>query len=137
TLGQVVRIVLFSVLLFVLSWRLGLDALAVTPLFALAARTFARRIKDATSEARVHSGEMSAVAEESLSNAPLVQAYQRQDAEVERYESEARLRVGARLRAARLTGGFSPLVRGVEMIGLLAVIGLGTWQIGQGELTVG
>ena len=50
-------------------------SLLVAPLFWLAARRFSRLIKVASREKRRRSGSISAVAEESLSNAALVQAY--------------------------------------------------------------
>ncbi len=137
SLGNIVRIFLFTGLLFWLSWQLALVALAITPLFALIARSFSARIKTASRAARHHSGAMTAVAEESLSNAPLVHAYQRQDFEVARFESEGRKRMDAKLAAARLGAGFGPLVDALELVGVLSVIGLGTWQMASGELTLG
>ncbi len=137
SLGNMLRIVVFTGLLFWLSWQLALVALAVTPLFALIARSFSVRIKVASRAARHHSGAMTAVAEESLSNAPLVHAYQRQDFEVARFESEGRKQMGAKLAAARLGAGFGPLVDALELVGVLSVIGLGTWQMASGQLTLG
>lgn len=137
TLGNGVRVVLFAGLLFWLSWPLALVALAVTPMFALAARSFATRLKTAARTARFHSGAMSAVAEESLGNAPLVHAYQRQDSEVDRFDAEAQQRMHAKLRAARLSAAFGPLVSSVEVIGVLAVFGIGTMQMASGRLSLG
>src|SRR5215213_10962771 len=83
------RILIFTGALFWLDWRLALVALTVTPLFWLAARTFSYRIKAAAREKRRRSGSIGAVAEESLSNAALVQACNRQDTEVGRFSREA------------------------------------------------
>lgn len=44
-LGNVLRVVLFTGALFWLRWELAVAALAVTPLFWWAARSFSRRIK--------------------------------------------------------------------------------------------
>lgn len=137
SLGNMLRIFLFTGLLFWLSWQLALVALAITPLFALIARSFSARIKTASRAARHHSGAMTAVAEESLSNAPLVHAYQRQDFEVAHFESEGRKRMDAKLAAARLGASFGPLVDALELVGVLSVIGLGTWQMASGDLTLG
>src|SRR5699024_7215651 len=48
---------------------------------------------------------------------------------------ESRLR--ARLYSARLSAFFEPLVGTLKLIGVLAVIGLGTWQMALGHLTLG
>lgn len=137
SLRNVLRVILFTVALFVLQWQLALVAIAVAPLFVLTARLFATRIKFASRQARHHSGAMTALAEESLGNAPLVQAYQQQDAEVSRFHAEGRAKLTAQLHAAWLSAEFGPLVQVVELVGVLAVIGLGTWQLSEGMLTLG
>lgn len=137
SLGNVLRVVLFTGALFWLRWELALVALSVTPLFWIAARSFSRRIKAASREARHRSGLMSTVAEESLGNAPLVQAYQRQQSEISRFQRHGEHRMAAKLAGARLNAAFGPLVDALELIGVLVVVGLGTWQMAQGRLTLG
>lgn len=137
SLGNALRVVLFTVALFVLQWRLALVAVAAAPLFALAARAFATRIRSASREARHRSGAMTAIAEESLGNAPLVQAYQQQDGEVRRYHSEGVRKLAAQLRSAWLSAAFGPVVQILELVGVLAVIGLGAWQMAEGNLSLG
>src|SRR5829696_7874915 len=66
------QFVFFVGALFYLQWRLALVSLFVIPLFLLVARYFSQKIRGATREERRRSGSISAVAEESLSNAALV-----------------------------------------------------------------
>ena len=82
------RIVFFTAALFYLQWDLALISLLVAPLFWLAAKRFSRLIKVASREKRRRSGSISSVAEESLSNVALVQAYGQEQAEVERFHRE-------------------------------------------------
>src|ERR687898_2272533 len=79
------QFVFFVGALFYLQWRLALVSLFVVPLFLLVARYFSRKLRRATREERRRSGSVSAVAEESLSNSALVQAYNRQENEVSRF----------------------------------------------------
>ena len=81
-LSYLLRIVFFSAALFYLQWDLALVSLLVAPLFWFAAKRFSRAIKVASREKRRRSGSISAVAEESLSNAALVQAYGQEETEV-------------------------------------------------------
>jgi len=74
-LTSLFQVVFFVGALFYLQWRLALVSLFVIPLFLLAARYFSGKLRGATREERRRSGSISAVAEESLSNAALVQAY--------------------------------------------------------------
>ena len=131
------RIVIFTGALFWLDWRLALVALTVTPLFWLAARTFSRRIKAAAREKRRRSGSIGAVAEESLANAALVQSYNRQDTEIDRFAREADGALRAEMAATRLKALFTPVVDMIELLGVLIVFAFGTWSLSEGRLTLG
>jgi ATP-binding cassette, subfamily B, bacterial len=131
------RILFFTGALFVLDWRLALLSLAVAPLFWVVAARFSRRIKAASREKRRRSGSIGAVAEESLGNIALVQASNRQAAEVARFQRESLGALAAELAATRVRALFGPLVTLIELAGALVVIGCGTYLISRGELTLG
>ena len=136
-LAYLFQLVFFVGALFFLEWRLALVSLLVAPLFWLAARHFSRKIKRASREERRRSGSISAVAEESLSNAALVQAYNRQDEEVARFHRENEGSFSAQLAATRLSSLFSPLVNLIELAGVIVVIAVGAYELSQGRLTIG
>jgi subfamily B ATP-binding cassette protein MsbA len=123
--------------LFYLEWRLALVSLFVAPLFWLAARHFSRKIKHAAREERRRSGSISAVAEESLSNAALVQAYNHQEDEIARFHRENEGSFIAQMAATRLGSLFSPLVNLIELAGVIVVITVGAYELSQGRLTIG
>jgi ATP-binding cassette subfamily B protein len=77
------------------------------------------------------------VAEESLSNAALVQAYGQKDKEVARFHRENEGAYHAEMASTRLKALYSPLIDMIELSGGLLVIGLGTWELSQGHLTLG
>src|SRR5215203_1059860 len=131
------QFVFFVGALFYLQWRLALVSLLVVPLFLLVARYFSQKIRGATREERRRSGSISAVAEESLSNAALVQAYNRQENEVSRFRRENEGSFVAEMAATRLSALFSPLVNLIELAGVVVVIAVGTWELSQGRLTIG
>lgn len=131
------RLVFFVGALFYLQWRLALVALLVAPLFWVAARYFSRRIKRASREERRRAGSIGAVAEESLSNAALVQAYGRENWEVSRFHKENIEGFRAGMVSTRLSAMFSPLVNLIEIAGVLVVICFGVYELSQGRLTIG
>jgi len=131
------QFVFFVGALFYLQWRLALVSLFVVPLFLLVARYFSRKIRRATREERRRIGSVSAVAEESLSNAALVQAYNRQENEVSRFHRENEGSFVAEMAATRLNALFSPLINLIELAGIVVVIAVGTWELSQGRLTIG
>jgi ATP-binding cassette, subfamily B, bacterial len=136
-ISYMLRIAFFVGALFYLSWQLALVSLVVTPLFWISARRFTRLIKHASREKRRRSGSITAVAEESLSNAPLVQAYNRQPTETQRFQRENLGSFEASMASTRIRALFSPLVDVIELLGAMVVIGLGTWQLSKGHLTLG
>jgi subfamily B ATP-binding cassette protein MsbA len=137
TLTYLFQFVFFVGALFYLQWHLALVSLIVLPLFLVVARYFSRRMGGATREERRRLGSVSAVAEESLSNAALVQAYNQQEYEVSRFHKENEASFAAEMKATRLDALFSPLVDIIQVLGVGVVIAVGTWELSQGRLTIG
>jgi ATP-binding cassette, subfamily B, bacterial len=131
------KIVVFAGVLFYLQWQMALVALVTAPFFLVSARFFARRIKQISREQRRRAGAISSVAEESLGNAVLVQAYNRQLVEVDRFHDEGLGSFTAQLSATRLRGYFSGLMDLLEVVGVLLVVGFGVWQLAAGRITLG
>lgn len=136
-ISYVFQLLFFTAALFYLNWQLALVSLFVAPLFWLLARHFSRKIKAAAREERRRSGSISAVAEESFSNAALVQAYNRQEEEVARFHRENEGNFFAQMAATRLGALFSPLVNLIELAGIIVVVVFGAYQLSQGRLTIG
>jgi ATP-binding cassette, subfamily B, bacterial len=136
-LSAILRLLFFGGALFVLDWRLALVSLVVAPLFYVTARHFSRLSKDAAREKRRRTGSLSAVAEESLDNAALVQSLNREQDEVARFRRESERALEAELAATRVRGVFAPIVDLIELLGALMVLGLGTWALSRGDLTLG
>lgn len=133
----VMRLGVFLALLFYLRWDLTLLALVIAPLFWLAARHFSRLVKAASRERRRRSGSISAITEEVFGNTALVQSYNRQEWEHRRFTRENLGRFRAAMDSARIRAVFTPLIDLIELAGALVVIGLGTWQLARGRLTLG
>ncbi|MGH3883418.1 MAG: ABC transporter ATP-binding protein, partial [Pseudonocardiaceae bacterium] len=136
-IANLMKIGVFTGVLFYLNWRLALASLVAVPVFWTVARVFARRIKIVSREVRARDGSIAVVAEESLSNATLIQAYGRESAEVDRFAAQSRGSVRAELAATRLGALFSPLVDLVQVIGVLTIVGVGIWELAAGRLSLG
>src|SRR3954463_16396778 len=135
--SAVLTLAVFTVLLLALDWQLALLSFVVIPLFWFVTRWFSQQLKAASRETRRRSGTLTAAAEESLANVMLVQAYNRQDHEVERFHLEGQRRYQASMRTSRLGGLFSSVIELVENIGAVIVFGVGAWALTRGQLTLG
>ncbi|MGY5054809.1 ABC transporter ATP-binding protein [Streptomyces sp. 900105755] len=136
-LYYVISLGVYLGMLLYLRWDLTLLALVVVPLFWGAARYFSRLVREASRERRRRGGALGAIAEESLGNVVLVQAYNRQAWEARRFEQENTGRFRAAMASARIRAVYAPAVEFVEVTGGLAVLALGTWKLAQGQLTLG
>ncbi|MFJ5968102.1 ABC transporter ATP-binding protein [Streptomyces sp. NPDC093060] len=122
---------------FWLRWDLAAATFVLAPLFWLAARRFSGSIKDVSREGRVADGAITSVVEESLGNIVLTQAYDRRDAERRRLGEEANAWFRASVRSTRLNEAYEQLVQVIETVCVLAVIGIGAWEISTGRMTLG
>ncbi|MFE5032340.1 ABC transporter ATP-binding protein [Streptomyces sp. NPDC056683] len=129
--------VFYAAAAFWLRWDLAAATFVLAPLFWLAARRFSGSIKDVSREGRVADGAITSVVEESLGNIVLTQAYDRRDAERRRLNEEASAWFRASVRSTRLNEAYEQLVQVIETICVLAVIGIGAWEISTGRMTLG
>ena len=136
-LSAAFRIIFFAGALIYLEPSLATIALVIAPLFWLTARGFSRLVRGAAREKRRRSGSLSAVTEESLANSALVQAYNRQDAEVARFRREGEGMMEAELASTRIRALFTPIIDLLELMAALLVVGLGTWAVTEGRLSIG
>ncbi|MGW3460414.1 ABC transporter ATP-binding protein [Streptomyces olivaceoviridis] len=127
----------YAVAAFWLRWDLAAATFVLAPLFWLAARRFSGSIKDVSREGRVADGAITSVVEESLGNIVLTQAYDRRDAERRRLRAEANAWFRASVRSTRLNEAYEQLVQVIETVCVLAVIGIGAWEISTGRMTLG
>jgi ATP-binding cassette, subfamily B, bacterial len=136
-LSYALQILFFGAALFYLQWDLALVSFIVAPFFWVVSRRFSKLIRRASREKRRRSGSISAVAEESLGNAQVVQAYNRQGTEVERFHRENVGSMEATLASTRLRALFTPMVDLIQLLGALVVIGYGTYKLSTGDLSLG
>ncbi|MCW8375752.1 ABC transporter ATP-binding protein [Streptomyces justiciae] len=137
TVSAAFSAVFYSCAALWLRWDLALATFVLAPLFLLAARRFAGRVRSASQDERVADGAITSVVEESLGNVVLTQAYNRHRDEEQRLDREARAWMKASVRGARLSEMYEQFVEVVETICVLAVIGLGVWEISADRMTLG
>jgi ATP-binding cassette subfamily B protein len=132
-----VQLGVFCTVLVYLNWRLALLSLAGVPLFWVCSKLFTPWIRRASVQSRRRFGALTSVAEESLANATLVQAYGREDIEAARFDAQGRALVAATLSGVRASGLFTPLVDLFEVLGVLVILGVGLWQLDTAGISLG
>ncbi|GAA2583760.1 ABC transporter ATP-binding protein [Streptomyces tubercidicus] len=130
-------IIFYTGAAFWLRWDMALVTLALAPLFVIATRRFTGRVKEVSRRERAADGAITSVVEEGLVNVVLTQAYNRQQDEQERLNREARRWFRASVTSARLNEFYEQIVEVLETLCVLAIIGLGAWEISAGRMTLG
>ena len=136
-LTHLLKIVFFVGALFYIDARLAVISLVVAPPFWFVGRRFATRVKALARQQRARDGAVTAIVEESLGNAPLVQAYNGQAAVVAGFARETRSVMATQLALERLRAGYAPLIALIEVGGMLIVIGAGAVGLAEGRVTLG
>jgi ATP-binding cassette, subfamily B, bacterial MsbA len=117
-------VAVYLAILFALSWRLALVALALVPALALGMRPVLRTVRRRAAEALEQRGELAAVAVETAANARLVKAHAGEAQERARFTNAAGATMGGTLRAQRVALLASPLSEtlGAGVLVLLLVV---------------
>ena len=134
---SVLSLLYYGVALMLMNIRLAALILVVIPPLFIATAEFAQRLRRASRELRRLAGRKTAIAEETLSYLPLVQAYVQEMYESDRFQSQGRRAIRARLSATRLSAINAPLLTTIGACGGLLVIWAGAHEVVQGQLTVG
>jgi ATP-binding cassette subfamily B protein len=137
TATSVISIVTFAAAAFYIRWDLALAACLLIPLFWLVSRSFTGKVQQAAADERASNGDIATVVEESLSNQAVVQAYNRQHDQERRLHEQGLTWLNARMAEAKLSSLYGPLVQVVETVCILAVLGMGAWELSGGRITLG
>ncbi|WP_050996977.1 MULTISPECIES: ABC transporter ATP-binding protein [Frankia] len=130
-------VVCFTTAAFVLCWELALLACAAAPLHWLLTRRLAGRVRAVSHAERAAEGRIAAVAEENIAASALVQTHGMAAHELRRLRHHGAAWRDARFAAHRLAAANAVLASLLETVFVLAVLGVGSWEIATGRLTVG
>jgi ATP-binding cassette, subfamily B, bacterial len=134
---SVVQFVGMLVVMLVIDWKLGLIAIAWAPLVLVTSSYFRRRIRVQEQRVREREGDMTSLAQETMSSIRVVKAFGRERHTVERFEEQTGEMLEASVRVARLEAAFSFVITLLTALGLAAMVFFGAYQVAAGALTAG
>jgi ABC-type multidrug transport system fused ATPase/permease subunit len=128
---------LFIGSLLVLSWKLTLCALLVSPFFLLISLTWAGRIRRTARVARRQTARWTDIAEERLNALPMIQAAGAERFETVAFERRCESAVKSEINVVKVQAVSAGLIDLVAVVGGLAILMFGALCIRNGELTAG
>ncbi|NPV42191.1 MAG: ABC transporter ATP-binding protein [Anaerolineae bacterium] len=122
-----------------IEWRLTLISTAIMPLFILAARLLANKLRDAARQQMEANAGMNAVINETLNigGALLVKLFGQQDSGAAQFRQRARKVRDLGVQRAVIGSIFFMIVGLLGAVGTVLVYGFGGWQVIIGRLSVG
>ncbi len=125
------------ILMFWLNWQFAFVALAVAPLLFWTIFRYTHRIKVAAREARVSTGLLASLAQETLASIRIVQGLDQEERQNDRFQAQSESSLRSYLEGVRYQARVAPLVDVFAAAGLALVMWFGATHVLQGQLTTG
>jgi ATP-binding cassette, subfamily B, bacterial len=125
------------VVLASVSWQLLLICAVALPPVLIASRKFQRDSNDAYLDVRDRIGSTLSHLQEGIAGVRVVQAFAREDVEVDRFERGNRELYDSHMRSVRISAWYLPVIELAGWGTTALAVGIGGWWVHQGVLTVG
>lgn len=123
--------------MLVIDWRLGIIAAAWAPLVVLTSAYFRRRIRTEEIRVREREGDVTSLAQETISSIRVVKAFGRERFASRRFEEQTGEMAEGSVNVARLEARFSWATTILSATGLAALVVFGSYQVLAGVLSAG
>jgi ATP-binding cassette, subfamily B, bacterial len=130
-------LVITLIVLLVVSWQLTLVVLLVLPILVAASVRFQRQSNGAYLAVRENVGQNMSALQEGIAGVRVIQAYDRGDEQIRRFQRTNRRLFDSHMRAVRISVWYFGLVEFVGVFAIAVVVGVGGWLAHQGSITVG
>jgi ATP-binding cassette subfamily B protein len=135
--ADLVGVVFFGSFLLLLSWQLTLLSMIAVPPLVLISRHYGSRMRRAAKIARQQTSAWLALAEERLGATMLIQAFGTEAEETAHLAARAAASRRAELRVVEIQTWMSLLMDGAVLLGGLAVLSVGAYEIRHAGITLG
>ena len=130
-------IVLASVAMFVVDWRLAAVSLLPVPFVVLVAQRYGRRARPALQEVQQRIAELTAEVEENVSGVRVVKSFAGEERQLERFRRRVGRVFDQAMVSTRLQAFYNPLIGFLPQLGLATILFYGGRQVIDGRLSVG
>jgi ATP-binding cassette subfamily B multidrug efflux pump len=136
-LGSFFSLIGIVVAMLILDWRLALVCFTIIPVMLLTNVFFARRARRAFRTTRETVGDVTAGLQEEIVGVREAQAFNRTEANIERFRARNAANRSANVQAVAITSAFAPAIDVLSTLATAIVIGFGGYLVVTGTLTIG
>ena len=123
--------------MLVLNWAYALISLSVVPLMVLATVWFSNQARKAFRVTRQSIGDVNAELEEGISGVREVQAFSREETNIEQFRQSNALNRDANVKAVAYTSALAPALEALGFLGIAVVVGVGGVLLLRGQTLAG
>ena len=136
-LSSVVLIIWIIWQMLVLNWAYALISLSVVPLMGLATLWFSNQARKAFRVTRQSIGDVNAELEEGISGVREVQAFSREETNIEQFRQSNAVNRDANIKAVAYTSALAPALEALGFLGIAVVVGVGGVLLLRGQALAG
>lgn len=136
-LGSLFGLIGILIAMLLLQWNLALASFVVIPIMLLLTAYFARRARSAFRVTRQTVGDVTANLQEDIVGVREAQAFNRTEANIERFRERNAANRSANVEAVAITSAFAPTIDVLSTLSIALVIGYGGYLVFAGSLTLG
>ncbi len=134
---DLLRLVGTAVILFALDWQLALLTLFPVPILAATMRVFNTRVRPIYRQIRDRLGDINAELQDNISGIRVIQAFGQERHELDRFTQRSSHYYEERVKGIRYWSTFFPAIGFVASLGMVIVLGFGTYRVLNNALTLG
>lgn len=132
-----VKIILLLALLFHLDWMLTCFALIGLPVLYLSFKHYGKKLRSISSRIQAGLSDLTHILQETLSSMKVVKSFTREEYEIHKFNKSNQAFFSGMMKMSQVGSLLPPIVRGVNMIGLLIVVLIGCYEIATGRMKPG
>ena len=136
-LGDVLKLIVVIIVMFVADWRLTLISLSTIPVLLFATYIFKNAIKSAFQQVRTQVARLNAYVQEHISGMNIVQIFNREKEELRKFEKINAAHREANIKSIWHYSVFFPVVEILSSISIGLLIWIGAREVLKGEFTLG
>jgi subfamily B ATP-binding cassette protein MsbA len=127
----------FAIIMFLLNWQLALLVYLTVPLLMLASTFTAGKLRVRYRQVQERVAEVNNVLQENIAGVRVSKAFAREGEQRRRFYDRNRGNLDANMSTAGIQAVATPAIQMISTLGMTLVLGVGTWQIVNGMLSVG
>ncbi len=125
------------IILLMINWQLALLVFIPIPIIAFSLRAFNKKIRPVYRTVRARLGDINSKLQDNLSGIKVIQIFRQEEKELQVFSRESGNYFNAQVSAIKIWSGFFPAMGFLSSLSTILVLGVGSWLVITGQLTLG